>query len=192
MKIEYEATFENIDKNEIRKRLQEANAELVRPEFLQKRSTFSLPEGYNAPGVWARVRDEGDKITMSLKSTEVGKIDGQKEICLKVDNMQNAEKFLELIGCNKKAYQENKREFWKINDVEITIDEWPFLEPFVEIEGNSENVVKKISKILGFNYESAFFGSVSPLYAKKYNISEEIINNKTPRIIFDMENPFKS
>jgi len=50
--------------------------------------------------------------------------------------------------------------------------------------------VQDISESLGFDYKEAFFGSVSPLYAKKYNITEDIINNKTPKIIFDMDNPF--
>ena len=45
MKIEYEATFPNIDKDEIRQRLKESGAVLMRPEFLQKRYALDLPEG---------------------------------------------------------------------------------------------------------------------------------------------------
>ncbi len=67
MEIEYEATFTNISKEVIRQKLQDAGATLVKPEFLQKRSVFKLPTGHEIKGGWLRVRDEGDKITMSLK-----------------------------------------------------------------------------------------------------------------------------
>jgi len=80
---------------------------------------------------------------------------------------------------------------WKIIDgLEITIDEWPFLEPFVEIEGDSEESVKNVAEKLGFNYKDALFCSIDTLYSKKYNLSENVINNRTPKIVFDMKNPF--
>ena len=50
MKIEYEATFTDINKDEIRERLEKAGAVLRRPEFLQKRGTFRLPEGHEIAG----------------------------------------------------------------------------------------------------------------------------------------------
>ena len=41
MDIEYEATFVNINKDEIRKRLKDSGAKLIKPEFLQKRVNFN-------------------------------------------------------------------------------------------------------------------------------------------------------
>lgn len=189
MKIEYEATFINIDKEKIRKKLKEVGAKLVRPEFLQKRVVFNPPKGHEIKGGWLRVRDEIDKITMSLKVVDGNKIDNQKEICLEVDAFQKAELLLTAIGCEKKAYQENKREIWEINGVEICIDEWPFLEPFVEIEGKSEKTVKRIAKKLGFNYRDALFCAVDLLYNKKYGVSYAVIN-KITKITFESQNPF--
>ena len=190
MKIEYEATFTNIDKQDIRERLKKIKGKLIRPEFLQKRIVFNLPQEYKIKGGWVRVRDEGDKITMSLKVVDGTGIESQREICLKIDNLEKAYAFLTILGCEKKAYQENKRELWKIAGVEVTIDEWPFLEPFVEIEGNSEESVKNVAKKLGFDYKKALFCSIDTLYSNKYNLSEDIINNQTPKIVFEMENPF--
>lgn len=43
MKIEYEATFINVNKDNIRDRLQKAGASLIKPEFLQRRVVFELP-----------------------------------------------------------------------------------------------------------------------------------------------------
>lgn len=190
MNIEYEATFTNIDKDNIRKKLKRAKAQLIKSEFLQKRVVFNLPKNSDRYD-WLRVRDEGDKITMSFKSVKNNrKITGQKEINLVIDDFEKAIRFLKAIGCRKKAYQETKREIWKFDGVEVCIDEWPFLEPFVEIEGRSEKEVKAASKKLGFDYSKAWFCSVDLIYSKKYNIPFEVIDNKIPKIVFNMENPF--
>lgn len=190
MEIEYEATFININKDEFREKLEKIGAKLLKPEFLQKRVVFNLPKGHEIEGGWLRVRDEGDKITMSLKVVDGNKIENQKEICLKVDSFEKAEELLISLGCAKKAYQESKRELWKLDDVEVTIDEWPFLEPYLEIEGKSEEEVKDIAKKLGLDYSQALFCAVDAIYSKKYNLPEDVINNKIPEIIFGQENPF--
>lgn len=191
MNIEYEATFANIDKEYIRQILKKAGAKLLRPEFLQKRITLNLPDGHEIKGAWLRIRDEGDKITMTLKIIDGIRIENQKEVCLQIDSLEKAVILLEKIGCKKKSYQETKREIWQIDGVEISIDEWPFLEPFVEIEGKTEEIVQDIAKKLDFNYQNALFCSVDTLYSKKYNIPKNIIN-KIPKITFSMENPFKN
>ena len=192
MKIEYEAKFPNIDKDEIRERLKKAGAQLVRPEFLQKRCTFNLPKGHEINGGWLRVRDEGDKITMTLKIVDGEKIENQKEIILKVDNFSEAENFLILLGCNKKSYQETKREMWELDGVEVDIDEWPYLEPYVEVEGKNEEAVNKVSEKLGFDYDKAIFCCVTTLYNMKYGTPEEVINNQIPEITFEGKNPFEN
>ncbi|QQG41403.1 MAG: CYTH domain-containing protein [Candidatus Woesebacteria bacterium] len=190
MYTEFEATFTNIDKDDTRNRLKNAGAKLIRPEFMQKRVVFNLPKGHEIPGGWLRVRDEGDKITMSLKIVNGGKIDDQKETQLTVNSFDEAATILETIGCDKKAYQESKRELWELDGVEITIDEWPFLEPIVEVEGKSEEEVKNVSEKLNFDYKNARFCAVDVLYSEKYGISQDRINNHTPEILFDGENPF--
>jgi len=188
MKIEYEATFTNIDKDEVRERLRQAGAVLVKPEFLQKRVVFNLPN--NDPNSWLRVRDEGDKITMSLKKVEGSNIQDQKETCFTVSDFEEAREFLHLLGCQYKSYQETKRELWTLDGAEITIDEWPYLEPFVEIEALDEDTVKELAFKLSFIYEQAYFGAVDVLYGKKYNCPLDVINLQTPRITFDDPNPF--
>lgn len=188
MQIEYEATFLNINKDHIRLKLKNIGANLIKPEFLQKRYVFDMPGGYDGHR-WARVRDEQDKITMSFKDINGNKIEDQKEINLVIDNFENGVEFLAAIGCIKKAYQETKREIWELDGVEICIDEWPFVEPFLEIEGKSESEVKTISEKLGFNYSEALFCSASVIINKKYGIPFDVIDH-IPEITFNMENPF--
>ncbi len=189
METEYEAKFVNIDKEEIRERLKKAGAELVKPEFMQKRVCFNLPTGHENFNAWMRVRDEQDKITMSYKEIVGDNIEDQKEINLVINDFKNGVEFLEKICCQKKSYQENKREIWELDNVEIMIDEWPFLEPFVEVEGKSEQEVKSVSEKIGFDYSKVLFCATGLIYSKKYNISLEAIN-EISKITFDIENPF--
>ncbi len=188
MEIEYEAKFTNIEKDEVRGRLKASGAVLVRPEFLQRRIPFDLPNGTASTHAWARVRDEGDKITMSVKVMDGDKIENQKEICLTVDNFDVAVEFLVTIGCAIKPYQETKRELWTLDGLDITIDEWPFLEPFVEVEGKNEEAVKMASEKLGFDYSQALFCGVGKLYIMKYGIPPDA--SGADKFIFNMENPF--
>lgn len=190
MNIEYEATFERVDKDVVREQLRLSGAELKRPEFLQKRVVFNLPSGHEIPGAWLRVRDEGDKVTMSLKIVDGDRIEDQKEICVTVNDFDATVHLLSLLGAQRKAFQETKRELWLLDGVEITIDEWPFLEPFVEVEGSSEEQVKSVAKKIGFDYSQALFCSTDTLYARKYGFDEDRFNNQTELVVFDMENPF--
>lgn len=192
MQTEFEATFPNIVKADIRQKLKSIGAELKRPEFMQRRSVFMLPKGHEIENGWLRVRDEADKITMTLKVVKNGgTIDEQKEVEIVIDDYKQGAELLRMIGCEEKAYQETKRELWLLDGVEITIDEWPFLEPLVEIEGSSEDKVRDVAEKLGFDFTQAYFGSVDGLYSKKYNISTKRINEETPEILFDMpRNPF--
>ncbi len=190
MQIEYEATFTTIDKGEVRNKLKETGAKLVKEEFLQKRTVFNLPKNNEIKGGWLRVRDEGDKITLSLKVVNGENIEDQKEVCLEIDNYEQAELLLSTLGADRKAYQETKRELWVLDGVEVTIDTWPFLEPFVEVEGPTEEEVKSVADKIGFKWDEAKFCAVDTLYSEKYGISTHRINNETPEILFEMENPF--
>jgi adenylate cyclase class 2 len=189
MNIEYEAKFIKINKNIVRRKLRKLGAKLIRPKFFQKRVAFHLPKKSIKRG-YLRVRDEDNKITISLKYVNGKRIDDQKETLLVVDSFENAVSLLKSIGCQPKAYQETKRELWNFNGAEITIDEWPFLEPFIEIEGKSEDTIKIVSKKLGFDYKKAVFGAVDTLYNQKYGTPKDIINNHTPEIVFGLKNPF--
>lgn len=190
IEIEYEATFTNVNKDDIRNRLIKSGATLIKPDFLQKRVVFELPGGHEIPGAWLRVRDEQDQITMSLKIVDGNEIHNQKEICLKINDFNSGINFLEQIGAKQKAFQESRRELWNLNGVEITIDEWPYLEPYVEIEGKSEEDVKRISNILEFDYTKAVFGSVDTLYHNKYGTPLDYINHNLKSITFSEPNPF--
>jgi len=82
MNTEFEAKFLNINKNYIREVLKKSGAILVRSEYKQKKFNFRLPKEKRSDNARVRVRDEGDKITLSLKMILGSGITSQKEISL--------------------------------------------------------------------------------------------------------------
>ncbi|EKD58283.1 MAG: hypothetical protein ACD_56C00159G0012 [uncultured bacterium] len=190
MKIEYEAKFLNIDKDDIRQRLKEAGAELVKPEFLQKRFIFHLPGDLKEDSAWLRVRNEGDKVTLSFKKIDGKEIHNQKELCVDISDFKTGTDILKAIGCEERMYQETKRESWVLDGVEITIDTWPFLEPFIEIESDSEQRVKEVSEKIGMDYNNAVFGAVGKVYKMKYGVGPSFHDGEGQKLTFDCENPF--
>jgi adenylate cyclase class 2 len=187
MQIEFEATFFPVDKEEMRERLKKVGAVLVYPEFLMKRVVFNPPIPKH--GAWLRVRQEADKITMSYKLVDGHKIEDQKEIELEINDFDEGVNFLTEVGAIRKSYQETKRELWRLDGAEITIDTWPGIRPFIEIEGENEEVVKNVAEKLNFDYNQAYFGSVDMIYAKEIGIRVDVLNNHVPEITF--ENPPK-
>jgi len=190
MEIEFEATFTNIDKETVRLKLKKAGAQLIKSEFLQKRVIINPPESMKQTHAWLRLRDEGDKITLTYKIIDGARIEDQKEICLIVNDFQMTLELLEKIGCTIKAYQESRRELWQLDKVDICLDEWPYLEPFVEVEGKSEREVRTVSEEIGFDYSLAVFGNSGTLYKEKYHIEPHLIHEKIPRLTFSEPNPF--
>ena len=172
MDTEIEAKFLSIDKNKLRKLLKNIGAELVQPERIMQRTVFELPE----PGSYLRVRNEGNQITMSFKHLDERSIEGMKEICLSVDNYDNAIKFLKAIGQKPKAEQDTMRESWVKDGVEIDIDTWPWVPSFVEIEGKSAAEVAALAVELGFQMEKAYYGSVEIVYQQDFDVTEDEIN----------------
>lgn len=188
METEYEAKFLNVDKDEVRARLKGAGAELVKHEFLQKRYVFDLPGEKRSKHSFARVRDEGDKITLTWKEFSGGEIDHPKEIEIIVNDFDKAVEILAQIGCIASSFQESYRELWHLGEAKITIDSWPFYEPFVEVEAATEDAVRIASEKAGFDWNLALFCGVSKLFKMKYGDQWNI--REMPKLTFDMPNPF--
>ena len=172
MKAEIEAKFLNIDKENIRKLLKNIGAELVQPERMMERAVFDSPNANE----YFRVRNEGNQITMSFKRCDDRSIEGMKEICLTVDNYNNAIELLTHAIGAPKAQQETYRESWIKDGVEIDIDTWPWVPSFIEIEGPSSEAVENLANALGFKMEDAEYGSVEIVYQQIFDVTEDEIN----------------
>ena len=190
METEYEAKFLSADKDEVRTRLKAAGATLKRPEFLQRRWVMDLPGERNTREAFVRVRDEGGIMTLTWKDYPGGVVNHPKEIEVVVDDFDKTVELMTQLGCIARSYQENRRELWLLDDAKITIDSWPFVEPFVEVEGADESVVERVSKKTGFDWNVAIFSGVNRVYKMKFGDHVQI--REMPMLTFDMPNPFTS
>ena len=174
MQTEIEAKSLNVDHDALRAALRELGATLAQPMRLQRRYNLDFPDHrLQDVGGWVRIRDEGDKITMSYKQLLDRTLHGTKEVCLTVDSFEQAQSFLDALGIVPSSYQETKRESWRLGKLEIELDQWPWTKPYVEIEGPDEASLKDIFAKLGLDWSKAVFGSVEVVYRGEYDITDE-------------------
>jgi len=163
MKTEYECRILGIDVGEIRKKLESMGVRKVK-ERSMRRYVYDIDP--NRKGFWMRLRDNGEKTTLTVKEKLSDRIDGTKEIEITVDSFERANTLLNRLGFVANAYQENKRISFVYGDVEIEIDFWPKIPPYVEIEADSEEKVRKVVKLMGFRMSDTTSISIPKVYQK--------------------------
>lgn len=177
MTTEIEAKFPNAVFSIVREKLLLLKAQLIHSEIFMRRCVFDFPgQLLGKKGGWVRVRDEGEKITLSYKELQSRTLHGTKEVTVDVSDFEKTNQLLKEIGLHQDSYQETKREKWLLNGCEVTLDTWPWIPPFVEIEGESEELVRKTALELGFDWSTALFGSVEPVYQQHYCVTDEEID----------------
>jgi len=168
---EIEVKFLDIDKDALEKKLLSLGAKKV-GDYLYKRQVFDYPDlRLDKMGAWIRVRDEGDKITVSYKQrlgwkkgSTSGDDEGMHEIEFVVSDFEKTAEFMYKLGLANKFYFENKRTRYELNGVEFDIDEWPLLKPYLEIEADSWEKVDEAIEMLGFKKEDAKRFSTTQIY----------------------------
>lgn len=171
MKTEIEAKFVDVDIEDVRKRLEDAGAQLEQPMRDMRRALIE-EDHHAADNMFIRIRDEGDKTTLTLKkktkSLEESTIDSTYEIETTVGDFDTTVELFKVAGWHYTTYQESRRETWQLGEVEVVIDEWPWINPYIEIEGESEAAVRSAAVTLGFIWESSMFGSVDIIYNRDF------------------------
>jgi len=178
MQTEIEAKWLNIDKEEYRNKLKQLGAELVHAERSMRRKNFDYPDNrLQKQGGWVRVRDEGDKVTMTYKQLSDRSLHGTKEVNLVIDDFESGCQLLTAIGLQSYTYQETKRESWKLGEAQIELDTWPWIPDFIEIEAPTEALVREVATKLELDWNEALHGSVETAYQAVYDVTEEEIDN---------------
>lgn len=192
MDTEFEAKFYPVDKEEFRKKLQEIGATLKIPERRMRRLIADHHDNKGLKCHYIRIRDEGNAVRLSAKiHAEVdGSVGDQKEADVIVADFDKTKEILEQAGLKFAKYQESLREEWEFDGATITIDTWPCLETYSEIEASSEAKVKEIAEKLGFEWRNKLLFALDGLCAKVYGISEEEALKKISDITFE-DNSFK-
>lgn len=168
MQTEVEVKFW-ADHDKVRAALLAAGAVKEQPMRLMRRAIVDSPDGaLDKDHAWVRVRDEGNKVTLTYKRDVEKSFGTAQEIETTVGSFDTTIAFLEAIGLEVRSRQESKRETWRLGDVEVVLDEWPWLNEFIEIEAATQQAVKDVASQLGFAWDDAVFGSVTSLYKLQY------------------------
>lgn len=167
MKTEIEVKFLNVDHDELRKKLTDLGGICEQPMRLMKRALIETKEMQARHG-YIRIRDEGHKISLTYKQFNENSLTGAKEREVTVDDFDETIAIFGEAGLHYHTFQESKRETWELGEVEVVLDEWPWIEPYIEIEADSEIAVKEAAAKLGFDWENAVFGSVDVIYNLEY------------------------
>ena len=190
MKPEVEAKFLNVNHDEVRAKLKELGAKLEVPMRTMRRTILDYPDGRfeTRDKSRLRVRDESDKVTVTYKTSGDGQY--QDEIETTVGSYETMIELFEAIGLKKFSAQETKRETWTYRDAEIVLDEWPWVKPYIEIEGESQEAITEIAKELGFDWSHAVFGGIEAVYRAEYpGMKPDEVLGQVGDVSFDMPLP---
>lgn len=189
---EIEAIFLDVDIDETRQKLSSLGAKCKLPMQDMKRTLFDYPDRRLMRGAnsWIRIRDEGDHVSLTFKRLEEGNLHGAQEIETTVSSYDDTVAIFEAMGMFKFSVQETKRETWTAGDCLVMIDQWPWINPYVEIEGPSEAQIKQLAEKMGYKWDNAVFGSVASVYRLKYPdiLPEEKISS-IEEVKFDLPPP---
>ena len=168
MAKEREVTILNIDEKGFVSKLLN-NGAVKKDEFLQRRYTYDFNP--ILPNKWIRLRTNGKKTTLTIKEIkDKTAIDGTMELETVVGDFDVMNDILKELGYRYRNYQENYRIIYSLDDVEISIDSWPLIPTYVEIEGKTnEDVVMALEK-LGYTLDDATTLDVTSIYNEIYGI----------------------
>lgn len=190
---EIEAKFSPVDPDALRRRLTDVGAVQKHPARLMRRVLFGRRANAGIHGDYARVRDEGDTVRISVKvhAEHTGSIADQREIDIETTDFDRAVTLLKAMGLIATAYQENEREAWKLDQTDIVIDTWPGLEPYAEVEAPTEEALERVARLLGLAWEQRRVGSVVEIYMDAYALDRETVLERLKHCTFE-ENPFSN
>lgn len=172
MPIEHEAKVLDVDTEEAAARILAAGGRQVSGPRLMRRHVYDIVPGDLSK--WIRLRDTGTETTLCVKEIRSDAIDGTLEVETPVGDFTVTNDLLGLLGFTPKSYQENRRTSFLIGDVQVELDEWPLIPPYLEIEGQAKEDVLRVAALLGFSEDQLTGENTLKVYAR-YGIDLQAI-----------------
>ena len=177
MKPEIEVKFLDVNHDDLRARLKQLDAVCIQPLQQMCRAVMDFPDkrlqnAENAWG-WIRVRDEGSRVTVTYKQVAKDASLTTNEIEYVASSYSQAVAAFEAVGLIVLSEQETKRETWTLDNCEVMLDEWPWIKPYIEVEGPDERSIQTLSERLGMRWASAVYGSSDAVYRASYKGMKE-------------------
>lgn len=170
MNKEIEARFLEINKEELIEKLLSLGAINKGEAALSEIIFYDIENKWPDEGRFVRIRSLKDDTVVTYKRNQAQTIDSATEVEFSTQEPEQVEKFLECIGLVAFRHQEKKRYTFELNDVTIDIDTWPKIPTYVEFEGPSEQAIRSVAEIVGFDWNNAVFDDARKIIENHYNI----------------------
>ena len=168
MKIENEITVLDIDKNEFIKKILQAGGKEVSPELKQVRCVYDFSPVN--PHKWIRLRTNGKKTTLTIKEINANSKMGARELEIEVSDFEETNRILNELGYKYRNRQENYRHVFILDNAEISIDSWPKIKPYAEIEADTKENIKNVLAKLDIKPNQITELDVCSIYSDIYGI----------------------
>lgn len=169
---EFETKILDINVAEIEEKLQKIWATFTEDTTLMKRRVFDI-QPHTKESKWKRIRlrQKGEKATLTYKDWWWNEIWGTKELEVKIWDFETMTKILQKLEWKGTAYQENKRKVYMLDDIEFCIDTWPKINPYLEIEAPNLEKVHKWLELLWLTDKDVWDMWLMEIFAKFYNLN---------------------
>lgn len=163
---EYETKVLDINIAEIEEKLHKLWAALLEDEVLMKRRVFDVESHSGNKGKRFRLRQKGDKTTLTYKERNGLDVGSTLELETKVGDFDVMTEMLQKLERSTMVYQENKRKVYSRNDIEFCLDTRPMIPTYMEIEAPSKEQVEEALKLLELEWKDVGDMWMIELYEK--------------------------
>jgi predicted adenylyl cyclase CyaB len=163
---------------ELRKRILSIGGKIIKNESIFYHIAYSHPHKKNKDFI--RLRNEGQYITLTYKIHN-HKFPIEHEII--VNNLNEANNILKLLGCKYKYECHKLREIWKLDGCkEIVFDTYPGVETYAELECDSIEDIKLVLQKLNLDTNLDEYNRIK--INEYYNVNYGIPYNKNRKLTF--------
>lgn len=134
------------------------------------------------PNKWIRVRTDGTETTLTVKERLSTEADGTYEVEQTVESYAKTLEILSAIGINPRSVQESRRDAYTLNGAEVSIDSWPRINDFIEIEAPNEETIYEVAAQLGIQSDALTGKSVEQYYLDTLGIDVKVSS-----LVFDQD-----
>lgn len=155
--LEIEARFIEIDVDKIVEKAISLGGNDKGEHLLDEIIFYDKDLTWSDLGKYARLRSCNGKHVFTYKEITSDTIDGAEEIEFTVDNPDQLKDFLSKMELVPFRHQQKRRKKIVFDGVFLDIDSWPKIPPMLEIEGESEEIIRSIAEKLGLSWSDALF-----------------------------------
>jgi len=159
---EIEARILGIDVPQLSRRLEAAGGERTE-DALFREVLFYCVSGN--PLEYVRVRDDGRKVILTHKRRGMdAELREAAETETTAGDFDAAVAIFEGVGLKRMIYREKRRTSYRLGDATVSIDQYPGLPPYAEVESTDAATVREACVRLGIDPDSHFPGGVADVY----------------------------